>query len=136
MSCKDSKNECGKGAGTTVGGYAWTYSGWFGYYYYITLCPTFFTASNVSTILQLREEDLAAGNTNTVTDMRYFRTTGQMFLHEMMHLDLIGNPHSKPASFHSRDLSPVLRENLVMSQTWIILPSRFADIAYSCGSEG
>jgi hypothetical protein len=89
MSCKDTKNYCGKKIDNkAVGGYAWTYSGWFGYYHYITLCPTFFTLETLDTKLQQVESDLASGSTKTATDMTWLRTTGQFFLHEIMHTRL------------------------------------------------
>jgi hypothetical protein len=95
-SCKDTKTQCNiKIDGKAVGGYAWTYSGWFGYYHYITLCTTFFTIDTLDTQLQQREAELAAGGTSKVTDMRYLKSTGQFFLHEMMHTQLVGQPHSK-----------------------------------------
>lgn len=68
-----------------VGGYAWTYSGWFGYYHYITLCPTFFTMDTLGTKINQVEQDLAKGSTKMAKDMEWLRSSGQMFLHEMMH---------------------------------------------------
>ena len=85
-SCKDTKNLCGRTIeGKGVGGYAWTYSGWFYYYHYITLCPTFFTLETLSDKVDEIEADLASGNTDKARDMRYLKNTGQFFLHEMMH---------------------------------------------------
>ena len=85
-SCKDTKNLCnlqidGKG----VGGYAWTYDGWWAYYHYITLCPPFFSLDSLSDKLDEIEGDLASGSTTKASDMRYLKSTGQFFLHEMMH---------------------------------------------------
>ena len=68
-----------------VGGYAWTYSGWWGYYHYITLCPTFFTMDTLATKLNQVEQDLAKGSTKMAKDMDWLKSSGQLFLHEMMH---------------------------------------------------
>jgi len=57
--------------------------------------PAFFTVDTLDTQLQQREAELAAGDTSKVTDMRYLKSTGQFFLHEMMHTQLVGQPHSK-----------------------------------------
>jgi hypothetical protein len=52
VSCRDTKNWCGRvEEGKGVGGYAWTTSGWFAYYHYITLCPLFFTADGLYVVL-------------------------------------------------------------------------------------
>ncbi|KAI9747701.1 MAG: hypothetical protein M4579_007409, partial [Chaenotheca gracillima] len=93
-SCKDTKNYCNiRRGGKAVGGYGWTYKGILGSYHYITLCPPFFTVETLETQVKARREELARGDTSRVTDMRYLQTTGQYFLHEMMHTDLIGKPH-------------------------------------------
>jgi len=95
VGCGDPKGWCGKGPGQgrAVAGYAWTYKGWFGYkYHYINLCRPFF--SSVS--LDARWHDVQAWMSNKdltrLKDAKYFLTQGHMFLHEMMHLDLIGDP--------------------------------------------
>ena len=62
-----------------------TYSGWWAYYTYITLCPTFFTLDTLSSKINEVEQDLASGNTKMAKDMTWLRSTGQFFLHEMMH---------------------------------------------------
>ncbi|KAL9619882.1 MAG: hypothetical protein Q9160_005529 [Pyrenula sp. 1 TL-2023] len=86
ISCKDTKDLCDKVIdGKAVGGYAWTYSGYLYYYYYITLCPTFFTLETLDTKINDVEQDLAKGDTKMAKDMEWLRTTGQFFLHEMMH---------------------------------------------------
>ena len=89
VNCKDTKKKCGtkipgkpqKG----VGGYAWTYTGWWGYYHYITLCPLFFTIDDLSTKLNMVEQELASGSTKMAKDMTWLNTRGSMFLHEMLH---------------------------------------------------
>ena len=84
-SCTDTKNWCGKMIdGKAVGGYAWTYNGWWAYYTYITLCPTFFTLDTLSSKINDVEQDLASGSTKMAKDMTWLRSTGQFFLHEMM----------------------------------------------------
>jgi hypothetical protein len=85
MSCKDTHNRCNEKGQGTVGGYAWTYNGWFGYYHYITFCPPFFSLDNLDQKITEIESDLSSGKTDKASDMRYLRTTGQYFLHEMMH---------------------------------------------------
>ncbi|KAJ5577638.1 uncharacterized protein N7459_006602 [Penicillium hispanicum] len=85
MSCKDTKDLCKQRHQGTVGGYAWTYNGWFGYYHYITFCPPFFSIDNMDQKLTEIESELSSGKTDKASDMRYLRTTGQFFLHEMMH---------------------------------------------------
>ena len=85
-SCKDTKKLCDlKIDGKGVGGYAWTKDGWLAYYHYITLCPPFFTIDSLSDKLGEIEQDLASGSTTKAGDMRYLSSTGQFFLHEMMH---------------------------------------------------
>ncbi|KAL9123607.1 MAG: hypothetical protein Q9217_006976, partial [Psora testacea] len=71
VSCKDTKNLCGK----MIDGKA---------YYYITLCPAFFSLDSLSTKINDVEQDLAGGSTKMAKDMTYLRTSGQFFLHEMM----------------------------------------------------
>jgi hypothetical protein len=46
--------------------------------------------------IEMIENDLRNGNTDTATQAVWQKNTGQVFLHEMMHLDVIGQPHSKP----------------------------------------
>ena len=86
VSCKDTKGFCGKKiGGKGVGGYAWTYSGWTAYYNYITLCPPFFLLDTLATQLENVEKDLASGSTKLASDMTWLTSTGQFFLHEIMH---------------------------------------------------
>ncbi|MCJ1297317.1 hypothetical protein MMC08_000103 [Hypocenomyce scalaris] len=93
-SCQDTKNWCNvKKDGKAISGYAWTINGWFRYYHYITLCPAFFTLDSLATQLETHEEELAHGDTSKVVDMQYLKSTGQFFLHEMMHTQLVGQPH-------------------------------------------
>jgi hypothetical protein len=91
VSCQDTKNQCGRTVqGKAVGGYGWSAKeGWFGYtYHYITLCPPFFTLETLATKLNQVTEELGRGVTRMATDMAWLRTTGQYFLHEMMHTNL------------------------------------------------
>lgn len=86
VSCNDTKKLCPKTiGGKGVGGYAWTYPGWFGYYYYITVCPVFFTIDTLSSKINDVQQELASGSTRMATDMTWLRTTGEVFLHELMH---------------------------------------------------
>jgi hypothetical protein len=93
VSCKDEKMNCGKVIDRkAVGGYAWSkhYFGW-GWYHYITLCPAYFSLDSLDTKMSDVEDDLRRGSTTMATDMAWLRTTGQFFLHEMMHLQLVYN---------------------------------------------
>ncbi|KAI9830702.1 MAG: hypothetical protein M1826_004531 [Phylliscum demangeonii] len=93
LSCKDTKNYCNvQKDGKSVGAYAWTVHGWFWDEHHITLCPPFFDLDSLDQKIDELEKDLAAGNTKSSSDARYQKTMGQFFLHEMMHLDLIGKP--------------------------------------------
>lgn len=86
VSCKDTKGYCGRTVeGKGVGGYAWTYSGYTGYYQYITLCPVFFGLDTLDTKINEVEQELAKVSTTMAKDMTWLRSTGQYFLHEMMH---------------------------------------------------
>ncbi|KAH0350013.1 hypothetical protein KCU81_g2830, partial [Aureobasidium melanogenum] len=86
MSCKDPKNKCSMDMrGKTIGGYAWSVNGWFGWYNYIAFCPPFFTLDDLGEKLNLVEQGLASGNTKYARDMNWLGTTGSYFLHEMMH---------------------------------------------------
>ncbi|PVH93640.1 hypothetical protein DM02DRAFT_695367 [Periconia macrospinosa] len=95
LSCKDTKNWCQiKVDGQALGGYAWTYDGWFGYkYYYITMCEPFFRSDDLEYKITQIEEELAKGETEKASTAEWQRNTGQMFLHEMMHLNSTGQPH-------------------------------------------
>lgn len=87
VSCTDTQNRCNEDHGDlAVGGYAWTYSGWLYYYHHITLCKPFFTLESLNDKIDDVENALRSGNTRYATDMTWLRTTGQYFLHEMMHL--------------------------------------------------
>ncbi|KAF2872928.1 hypothetical protein BDV95DRAFT_568343 [Massariosphaeria phaeospora] len=94
LSCKDTKGWCNsKKDGKSIGGYAWTYNGWFGWYYYITMCPPFFMMDNMEQKITQIESDLAKGDTTTARGADWQKHTGQYILHEMMHLDSVGKPH-------------------------------------------
>ncbi|KAF2432275.1 hypothetical protein EJ08DRAFT_711039 [Tothia fuscella] len=90
VSCVDSKNYCKKRLeGKAVGGYAWTTSGWWAYYHYITMCEVFYAQDTLYEKIAEVERDLAKGDTLQATDMRYLSTAGQFFLHEMTHTRLV-----------------------------------------------
>ena len=96
VSCKDTQNLCGTiNGGKSVGGYAWsTHEGY--WYNYITVCPLFLQLDGLSDKLSEVEEDLDRKSTKMAADMRYLKTSGQFFLHEMMHTRLADNglePH-------------------------------------------
>lgn len=95
ISCKDTQNKCDmKVDGKSVGGYAWTYKGWFGTYQYITLCPPFFTLDTLEEKITFVEDALQRGELKYAEGAEWQKNSGQYFLHEMMHLDSIGIPHS------------------------------------------
>ena len=91
ISCKDIKNYCGKKSedSKTIGDYGWIDNGWWGYYHYITLCPSFFTVDNLTEQIEKIEKELSRGEKKMATDMRYLQTTGQYFLHELTHTRLV-----------------------------------------------
>ena len=89
ISCQDTQNKCGAAAvGKAVGGYGWSAPGWFAWYHYITLCPPFFTVDTLDTKTNEFEHQMANGYTSLAKDIRWLKTSGQYFLHEMMHTRL------------------------------------------------
>ncbi|CAI6341999.1 unnamed protein product [Periconia digitata] len=94
LTCSDPHNKCSKKAEQgSVGGYAWTYSGWFGYYYYINMCQPFFDIPSFLHQIEETERRLADGDKEWAVVASQQLNQGQIFLHEMMHLDSIGQPH-------------------------------------------
>ncbi len=86
VSYKNAKSVCDQTIEIkAVGGYAWTYNGWLAYYHYITLCPTFFYLDTLDTKINGVRQELASDTTTMAKDMTWLRSTGQFFLHEMMH---------------------------------------------------
>jgi hypothetical protein len=59
------------------------------------MCPVFFTTATIDQKFTEMQEALRDNDIAKMQDARNFFTSGHMFLHEMMHTDLIGNPHSK-----------------------------------------
>ena len=98
--CKDVRNSCSKGRnGKGVGGYAYEYRNWGGLgvmTYHIVLCDVYFTLDNLESKQELIEEQLAKGETKYASEAEWQKNTGQYLLHEMMHLNTVGQPHSKP----------------------------------------
>ncbi|KAH5711875.1 hypothetical protein HBI64_042700 [Parastagonospora nodorum] len=95
VTCSDPKNYCNiQKDGKNIGGYAYAVKGWFGYmYYYIAACAPFFTMDDLDTKINQIEKDLRNGNLNSATRAVWQKNIGQVFLHEMMHLDVVGQPH-------------------------------------------
>lgn len=90
--CKDTKSYCGRRIdGTAVGGYAWTYSG------FITTSPSARPSSpwTLGTNINEVEQELASGSTRMAKDRTWLRSTGQFFLHELMHTH-IANGDDEP----------------------------------------
>ncbi|KAH9882337.1 hypothetical protein J1614_000573 [Plenodomus biglobosus] len=126
LSCKDTKNYCAiQKDGKSVGGYAWTYSGWFGYYYYITMCAPFFQTDDLMGKIDLIEKEMAEGNPQKAQEAVWQKNTGQMFLHEMMHLDSVGNPHIIDEHVDPND-----------AQNWAYGPSRVHLLARRALNQG
>lgn len=61
------------------------------------MCDPFFTELSLMAKIEVVEEDLAMGKTGKAVDASWQKSTGQMSLHEMMHLNATskGEPHSK-----------------------------------------
>ncbi|KAJ8118877.1 hypothetical protein OPT61_g212 [Boeremia exigua] len=95
VSCKDAKNNCSlKRDGKAVGGYAWTYHGWFGYkYQYIVMCDPFFQTDDLMYKINQVEDALLNGDSKMARRADWQKNSGQIFLHEMMHLEAVGQPH-------------------------------------------
>ncbi|KAF4304349.1 hypothetical protein GTA08_BOTSDO08340 [Botryosphaeria dothidea] len=106
-SCKDTKGWCGKEIdGKGVGGYAWTYHGWTGWYHYITLCPNFFGLDTFEEKIEFIEDQIQKGDFHYAEEAEWLKNQGQFFLHEMMHLDSIGQPHVKDEYVSSEEIGP------------------------------
>ena len=95
ITCKDPKGVCKAGReGKRVGGYGWTYTGWFGYkYHYIALCDPFFNLDTLKDRVSLVERALREEQPEWAQQSVYQKNQGLYFLHEMMHLDAVGIPH-------------------------------------------
>ena len=98
LSCKDASKEklCGqRRESKRVGGYASTYKGWFSTTYYITLCPIWFKLESLEDKTWEVEEQIHKGDLKYAQQAGYQKNQGQYFLHEMIHLEAVGDPHSK-----------------------------------------
>lgn len=74
----------------------WTEKGWFGYtFQHITLCPIYFGLDSLEEKFEMIGKALARGDTTYAEIADWQKNKGQYFLHEMMHLDAVGQPHSK-----------------------------------------
>lgn len=58
------------------------------------MCPTFLTLDSLETKFEFIENEMERGDYSKAKDMEWLKNTGMFFLHEMMHTDLIGKPHS------------------------------------------
>jgi hypothetical protein len=56
--------------------------------------------------IQEVEKDLANKNTNTATRAVWQKNTGQAFLHEMMHLPVVGQPDGKSMTPFNHQILP------------------------------
>ncbi|KAB8346063.1 hypothetical protein FH972_023115 [Carpinus fangiana] len=108
LTCSDPKDKCRKRIqGMSIGGYAWTYDGWFGYKYgYVNMCDPFFGLSNLSDKMDEINAYLKNGQLDQVRDMRYYKTLGQYMLHEMMHLRSSWYPEPKIYDQFVTDIPP------------------------------
>ncbi|KAF1828326.1 hypothetical protein BDW02DRAFT_246703 [Decorospora gaudefroyi] len=94
LSCSDPSKLCHiEKDGKSIGGCAYEYKGWFGTYYYIAMSAPYFTMQSLDDKIQEIERDLRNGDTKTATRSVWQKNTGQAFLHEMMHLNVVGQPH-------------------------------------------
>ncbi|KAK0703399.1 hypothetical protein B0T26DRAFT_496936 [Lasiosphaeria miniovina] len=94
MSCKDTKNRCGRTIdGKDVGGYAWTVNGWFWNAYYITLCPVWFGLNSLEDTITFIEAEPQKGQPRYAQEAVWQRSAGQYLLHEIRHLGAVGQPH-------------------------------------------
>lgn len=59
------------------------------------MCDTYYTLDTLKVKLGITEADLRIGNTKYAKEAVYQKHLGLYFLHEMMHLDSVGIPHSK-----------------------------------------
>ncbi|KAM0342062.1 hypothetical protein ACHAPU_009790 [Fusarium lateritium] len=75
-----------------VAAYAWTYHGWLGSYHYIALCEIFFTLPDLEEKTELIEDQLQRGDAKYAQEAVWQKNMGQFFLHEMMHLESVGQP--------------------------------------------
>ncbi|KAF2793033.1 hypothetical protein K505DRAFT_350230 [Melanomma pulvis-pyrius CBS 109.77] len=93
LSCNDQKNTCSVNRdGKSVGGYVWTYKGWFRYPD-IVMCEPFFSSDTLMYKIDQIEEELANGKLEKAQQAIGQKNVGMIFLHEMMHLDSVGQPH-------------------------------------------
>lgn len=122
ISCNDPEKMCGKSSQRkAVGGYAKTVSDWSGHYHFISLCQPFFSLDSLDTKLKQIQKDLQSGVAKQAEDMSWLQTTGQVFLHEMMHLSIANgadephitdewyecNPGSKPKAGKKQAYGPL-----------------------------
>ncbi|KAF2754863.1 hypothetical protein EJ05DRAFT_503805 [Pseudovirgaria hyperparasitica] len=98
ITCKDPKGYCKRGSvegGKVIGGYAWDYNGWFGYYGHINMCSPYYDMKDISGKIDDLNQYRKDGQIERLQDMRYFQTYGQFLAHEMMHLRSTYNPEPK-----------------------------------------
>jgi hypothetical protein len=62
------------------------------------MCAPFFTMQTLEDKIEEIEKDLRDKNINSATRAVWQKNSGQAFLHEMMHLNVVGQPHSKSKS--------------------------------------
>lgn len=66
-------------------------------YHYITLCPSFHSIDQLDKVMDWIEETVQRGDPHYAQDPYWLTNRGQFFLHEMMHLDSIGQPKGRKA---------------------------------------
>lgn len=62
-------------------------------------CASYSSTDDLMYKIDQIEEELANGNTEKARKAEWQKSTGLMFLHEMMHLDSVDQPHSKFTRF-------------------------------------
>jgi hypothetical protein len=96
ISCMDPNGYCSRSVNDKpVVAYAWTYRGWLGDYHYIALCDIFFSLPDLEEKTEIIEDQLQRGDSKYAREAVWQKNMGQFFLHEMMHLHSVGDPHSK-----------------------------------------
>jgi hypothetical protein len=59
------------------------------------MCETFFLTNTLKTLIVQIEQEFAKDEHMMASKAAWQKSTGQMFLHEMMHLNSVGTPHSQ-----------------------------------------
>jgi hypothetical protein len=97
ITCQDPEGYCKRGLmqGKAIGGYAWDVDWTFWTYGHINMCDPYYTLADISG----KMDDLNGWRKERAIDklqnMRYYQTSGQYLVHEMMHLRSTYSPEPK-----------------------------------------